>query len=164
MPNGLKRIYWDACVFISYIEQTADRIAVIDAIFHQAHSTRDVEIFTSALSTAEVAFAETERINKALDPGIEKALDDLWADPLIRLVEVNPVVGRIARDVVRTTMIEHETLGTASLRSADAVHLATAQWINADEFHTYDQRLLRHSGLLGFPILEPIVPQPRLIP
>ena len=164
MPDGLKRVYWDSCIFISYIEQTPDRIAVIDAILHQAHNARDVEIFTSVLSIAEVAFAETERINKALDPGVEMDLDRLWADPMIRLVEVNPVVCRGARDVVRTVMIRHETQEEPSLRSADAVHLATAQWINTNEFHTCDHRLLRHTGLLGFPIIEPVIPQPRLIP
>ena len=39
----------------------------------------------------------------------------------------------------------------------DAIHLATAKWLDVDEFHTYDKRLIKEglSAHLGFPIGNP---------
>ena len=44
----------------------------------------------------------------------------------------------------------------------DAIHLATAKWLGVDEFHTYDTGLHKYAANLGFKIIEPYTPQPRL--
>ena len=44
----------------------------------------------------------------------------------------------------------------------DAIHLATARRLGVQEFHTYDEKLLKYQGDLGFPIREPIAAAPEL--
>ncbi len=55
-----ERVYWDACVFLSYINGEQERLPVIDALLEESRSGK-IEIITSTVSLAEVAFAEEER-------------------------------------------------------------------------------------------------------
>lgn len=48
-----------------------------------------------------------------------------------------------------------ERLGPASLRSLDAIHLATATFLDADLVIAYDHRLLTAASELGFRTLSP---------
>ena len=55
-----------------------------------------------------------------------------------------------------------------SLRSIDAVHLATAAWLSEvgvaiDEFHTYETGLVKFSALTNIPVREPYTQQPNLL-
>ncbi len=52
--------------------------------------------------------------------------------------------------------------GWGRLSAADAIHLATAQQMAVDEFHTYDGDLLKWSGSAGFPVIEPATAQGQL--
>jgi predicted nucleic acid-binding protein len=72
---------------------------------------------------------------------------------------VPAVLGRIARyevdDVVRATAAAYPD---PSLRSLDAIHLATAQAVLGDQltaFVTYDKRLLASATALGLPVAHP---------
>lgn len=53
MPNKPTLLYWDACVFISAIQQTPERYSVLKAILDLA-KTEKVFVVTSALTIAEV--------------------------------------------------------------------------------------------------------------
>jgi predicted nucleic acid-binding protein len=70
-------------------------------------------------------------------------------------VEFYDLIGLEARALMRQGIAQ----GWGSLQPADAMHLATAKRMEVSEMHTYDERLLKWDGELGFPIREPFVAQ-----
>lgn len=75
----------------------------------------------------------------------------------MKLAEFHEVIGRDARTLMRRAIASGN-----SLKPLDAIHLATAARLKVVEFHTYDQRLFKYTGIVGFSITEPAVVQPRL--
>ncbi len=161
MPSQRQRIYWDADVWLSYINGEADRLPMLDALLADSSSPKgNIEIYTSEISGVEVAFAKSEQDNKVLDPDVEKQIDELWADrDTPKAIEYHHAIGIQARAMIR--------LGIEKgwrLKPMDAIHLATAKQCQATEFHTYDKRLLKYSNDIGFPVVEPHVIAPRMLP
>lgn len=154
MPD-LSFVYWDANVFLSYINGDAARLPDIDSLLAQSGS--DFQIITSALSVVEVAFAKIEQDGRALDDATERKIDALWepASP-VQLVEFYPLLANEARALIRQAIPRGW-----SLKPADAIHLATARRMAVTTFHTYDD-LSRYTDLVGFPIGPPQATQPRL--
>lgn len=145
-----KRYYWDSAVFVSLIEKTPKRIATIDALLDDCDAKK-IEIWTSHLTIAEVAFAKAEKDGKALDPEVEEAIKDLWhVESPIKLVEVSQPICELASSFVRRAMALELKLG-----GADAVHLATAIFVKATELHTYDKPLKRCDGVFEMNINDP---------
>jgi predicted nucleic acid-binding protein len=159
MPSPKRRIYWDAPVWLSYVNGDVDRLPTLDALLADSSSTSGaIELYTSTVSQVEVAFAKAEQDKRALDPTIEQQIDELWADrSALKLVELYETITREARQFIRLAM----TRGW-SLKPIDAIHLATAKLSQCEEFHTYDERLLRYTNDVGFPVVEPHTQQPRL--
>jgi predicted nucleic acid-binding protein len=151
MPGDPPKIYWDSCVFLSWINKTADRLHNIDALLDR--SGRDFQLVTSNLSVAEVAFAEMEKAGGALSDETMAKIDSLWLaqDSPVRLAEIHLGLCLDARDLARG-FIPHG-LG---LKGADAIHLATAKWLGVKEIHTYDTKWPRYAPMLGIPIREPL--------
>ena len=141
MPEAHRVIYWDSCVFLSYVNVYPDRMPVLDVLLDESAGGA-VKLFTSTLAHVEVAFSASEQQQEALDPQVEQQIDSLWADPeVVVSVEYHDGIGRVARRLMRSAV----KTGW-SLRPLDAIHLATAQWLcsveqGVDEFHTYDSRL-----------------------
>ncbi len=153
------RYYWDACVFLSFIEGHATRAPTIEALLDECEN-KQVEIWSSHLSIVEVAFAKSEKDSQALDPAVEKEIDNLWhPQSPIKLVEVSELVCIGARMLIRNEMLRQR-----AIRSSDAVHLATAKLVGVDEFHTYDSKLLGVGVLGTIKICEPFAVQPLLLP
>jgi predicted nucleic acid-binding protein len=50
-----------------------------------------------------------------------------------------------------------------SLKTNDAIHLATAEWVGASVMNTYDDRLYKFNDLIGIDIKAPVAEQPRLL-
>lgn len=159
MPNQRQRIYWDADVWLSYVNEIPERLPTLDGLLaDSASSNGTIELYTSALSQVEVAFGRMEQDKQALDPKIEEKIDKLWADRnAVKLVEYHDSIGIKARQFIRMA-----TVKGWSLKPMDAIHLATAKWIKAVEFHTYDTRLIRYSNEFGLPIVNPYIQQPSL--
>ncbi len=163
MPDSSPDIYWDANLFLSYINEYPDRMPTLDALLENS-AAGSIKIYTSALTRVEVAFAASEQQRRALDVQEEEKIDGLWSDPdAIDLVEYHDDIGRQARSLIRDSI----TRGW-SLKPLDAIHLATAQWLmrvgfSVSEFHTYDSTLERYGPIVGFKICQPYTPQPRMI-
>jgi predicted nucleic acid-binding protein len=150
-------IYWDACVFLHFVEATPAWMPTIDAILTEVSRTGDLVIVTSTVSVAEVAFAKIEKSGGVLDPAIVAVVDSLWADEsVVRLIELDQLIARAARDLMRRS-IEIPR----HLKPMDAIHLATAQQMKVSDLHTMDEPMKNWNDL-GFPVQDPWVAQPRL--
>lgn len=165
MADGQRNVYWDSCVFLSYINGMEERIPILESLLRSSSSASgDIKIYTSIMSKVEVAYATSERSGESLDPSVEENIDALWADTgTVISVEFHDVIATVARKLIRNALSEGW-----SLKPQDSVHLATASWlsesgIEIDEFHTYDRSLNKYSSILGFKILEPNTPQPNLL-
>lgn len=137
-PSPRLLYYWDANVFIDYLEETPARIADIEAVIEEVQRNQASAIYTSALSIVEVAFLSTEKNTRILDPSSLARINALWTARHIQVVEFNPIIANLARDLMRAGIIN-----SFKLKPYDATHLATAQWLIANriiltEFHTYD--------------------------
>ena len=164
MPETPERIYWDSCLFLAYVNEEPGRVDVVSDLLASS-STGELTVYTSDLSRVEVAFATLEREQKVLSRDIEARIDRLWEGEVAMTVEFNAAIARLARSFIRQAV----TVGR-SLKPYDATHLATAQWlsdngIHIDQFHTFETRLDWLNGRegVGFRILRPYTPTPRLI-
>jgi predicted nucleic acid-binding protein len=98
----------------------------------------------NVVATSQLAIVEVARACKLANPSPEVALE---ADRLLSscmLVSVSSQLLRAARE-----------LTSATVRSLDAIHLATALRIEADELLAYDQRLLAAAGERGLRLASP---------
>lgn len=161
-----RNVYWDANVFLHYVNGTAEHLPVLEALLRSSASPNgDVAIYTSALSKVEVSFGEVEKTQQRPIPEISARIDTLWSDPdAIQLVDLHEVIGQEATRLMRASLPQG-----GGLRPNDAIHLATAQWlcdtgVKIDELHTYDRRLMRHSGGVGFTLCAPHTAQLSFMP
>lgn len=159
MPEGKKRVYWDANVFLSYINRHPERIADLDAFFAEAAKPGSgLEIVTSVFSVVEVAFAAQEQLQRALDAETENKIDALWADSeVIKIVEFHEATALAARGLMRDAIQRGW-----QLKPNDAIHLATAMRLLVAEFHTYEPGLDKYAELIGRLICRPYVQQGQL--
>lgn len=155
MPD---RVYWDACVFLDYLNETPERIDVIDELLAMSKAG-NIQIYTATVSIVEVAFASVER-GQPLDAAAEGRIDSFWADrDAIQLIDVHTLIEREARALIRVGL----PTGWTGLGAMDAIHLAAAKSLNLPEFHTYDvARLQRYEAITGMRIIEPYLAQQRL--
>ena len=136
---------------------------ILDALLEES-ANGSIKLYTSVLSCVEVAFSASEQKRMALDEATEQRIDSLWTGPgAVELVEYHDGIGRIARSLMRDAITT-----SWSLKPFDAIHLATAQWLSTvgltvDEFHTYDNNLTKYGSIVGFSIMEPYAPQPRML-
>ena len=147
--------YWDANIFLSYVNGMPDRVPIIDDYFSRARRG-ECQIFTSTWSITEVAFETSEKGKRILSQDIEKKIDSLWADrSVIKLIEVSPYLQREARRLMRDGIPKGW-----SLKPVDAVHLASAvsDMVKGSEFHTYDN-LKKYEAITGLKIGPPNPPQ-----
>lgn len=158
MPDEVRRLYWDSCVFLSYVDGNADRAPTLEAILEEARQGK-VEIVTSTASVTEVAFGSVEMDRRALDPEIQALIEGFWVpDSPVRLAEVSVLVVEGARDLMRTAI----PAGTKVPKPMDAIHVATALRLKVNEFHTYDEPLLKIARRAGLTSAVPNTPSPPL--
>lgn len=149
MPEIGKKVYWDACTFLSFIEGTPDRADDVRAVFEEAIN-KEIVLYTSAISITEVAFVAAERRGD-LDEKVEHAIDRLWqAASSVRVVEYTPLVAYEARRLLRLKLERR-----IPLKPLDAIHIATAVRMKVDVLHTYDGNMKKWAGPTGMKIIAP---------
>lgn len=134
------RVYLDSSALIKRAIDEPES-AALEAALSNYSGDRDI-LFASALATIEVSRA------------IRSRLDEVPPATLNALIE--GALGGVAECVVSSQVVGVALrLGPTSLRSLDAIHLATASIVAADVIIAYDTQLLRAAGELGFRTLSP---------
>lgn len=159
MPADQIRVYADACVFIAFVGNEESRADIVQAVLDDARNRR-IELLTSVLSIAEVAFAANDSTG-VVSPEDERAIDQLWvpASP-ITLVDISETVTRTARSLIRQARVD----GGGGVRSADALHLASAQLHGCSRFFTFEKASTRArwNQLVDATVEEPFTDFPQL--
>lgn len=131
------RVYADSSALIKRSVQEAESDALEEAL--QGYVARDAAIVSSSLAWIEINRALRTRLDTGVDSedGIRNAVDLALSGVAERLIsgEVISLAKRVA---------------PPRLRTVDAIHVATAILLDADEVLAYEDRLIeacRHNGL-----------------
>jgi predicted nucleic acid-binding protein len=139
-----KRFAWDACVWIALIQQERIRDTNGRIIEDRYVMCRDVilaaEVGQCEIVTSALCYAEVCKNNDVLDKDEDKVAA-FFENDYVLSVSLDRAVGEKARTLMMS--------GAAKLKPADACHLATALIANADEMHTFDDRILALDGRVG---------------
>lgn len=130
------KIYWDSCAWIGLINGEPDKLPALHAVY--GHARRGlIEIWSSTMAVVEAnRLASEMQMQKPIPPASLDKLDGLLFQPFVKLINLDQIVAKRARKVIRET----PKLG----KKADAVHLASAIIWNVPIFHTYDRDDLTH--------------------
>ncbi len=153
-------MYWDSCTFLGLINTEAEKHRDSKGVWDLAIQG-EVEIYTSFFTLAEVFKAKCEGTAKPLEENEEDKIAAFFASDVIIGVPVDRRTAELARKLMR----KHP----CCKKPTDAVHLATAIFMNVDEMHTYDASdLLSLSGKVArqdgemLVICSPVVQEPEL--
>ena len=147
-------IYWDSDAFLGWLQAEPEKVDLCRGTLERAKEGEAL-IVTSALTIAEVLWMRNA-------PQITKDKADIlrkfFRHSYIRVRNVTRTIAEDAQDLVWNN----------GIRPKDAIHVATALSAKASVLETFDDNLLRKSGLIGAPplvIRKPIAPrQARLFP
>jgi hypothetical protein len=167
MPSNPREYsYWDSGVILDYLQANPERIHILDVLIDNITNGKYPPIITSTLAQTEVAFFDEEGFNHKPNLAIENVINIFWANSkLVKLVEVNSAITLLARSLIRQSLALNQP-NIRVLKSADAIHLASAQWLLKEgvivqEFFTYDDKMLKSAnalykvGILSFEAHEP---------
>lgn len=139
--------YWDACIFLAWLKDEERKLGEMDGVrdIIQRMKRRDARIMTSVLTVVEVLTAK-------IPVGIDTSFKDLLKRTNRQSMDIR--VASLAHDLRNFYVTQGQ-----SLKSPDAIHLATAINYRADEFHTFDGQLLAMSENVGGHKLIVCMPQ-----
>ncbi len=139
------RVYFDSSALVKRAVGEPESPALLDAI--DRYAADGVGLSTSTLASIELHRA----VRLRLDGESPFEVVGLIEFALSGLLEY-PITEQVASIASR--------LGPFSLRSLDAIHLATASLMSADLVCAYDNRLLLAASELGFRTISPGVVSP----
>ena len=94
--GAIKRIYWDACVWISLLNEQPGKMECCLDIIKQAREGK-LEIWTSSLNLAEVFKARCDGAALALEQERDRQFEEYIEQPFVEEVQVDHEVGVEAR-------------------------------------------------------------------
>ena len=131
MTNKPKIICWETNCFLALFNKEQGRVDICNAIIDAAKKG-EVELYTSLMSYCECAKIRDEYASEA-----EEIITSFFKHKYIIPVAIDIKVSRITRSLVRDYNMDVR----------DAIHLATAISIKADELQTWDgDDLLKLNG------------------
>lgn len=134
------RIYVDSSALIKRAIREKESSALIDTVDQWV--TEQSVLYSSTLAWIEVSRIVRSRLDGEPPAEIVQSIENAVAG--IAECRITEPVSEIAR-----------RLGPSTLRSLDAIHLATATLLGADLFCAYDKRLLVAASELGFRTISP---------
>ena len=145
--------YWDTCLFLAWLKDEERRTGEMDGVrdIIQRMKRRDARVMTSVLTSVEVLAA---RIPVGIDSPFKGLLKR------VSQVSMDIRVASLAHD-----LRNHYAMAGRSLKTPDAIHLATAIHYRVDEFHTFDDQLISLSGNVGghkLAVCKPVTIAPQL--
>ena len=99
--TSVPRYYWDACIFLSHLEDDPARVSHIESMLSKA-AEGDIQLFTSTLSVTEVAYTSYEKQRRVLRRAEEDRIEAMWQSPVM-LVEFHRRVATEARSLIRAS-------------------------------------------------------------
>lgn len=131
--TGGSLYYWDTCMFLAWLNDEARKSGEMDGVREVIGRARkrEARIMTSVLTSVEVLSAK-----------IPAGLDVLVIDLLKRVnrVNVDAKVATIAHEIRNFHAPRPQEFAGKTLSTPDAIHLATAIFYRADEFHPFDEK------------------------
>ncbi len=137
--TAVRQRLWDANVVLDYLSGNQNVQPDCDLILNQAQQGQ-IEIVVSTIAEAEVAYLP------GLSPADSEAkIREFFSRDYIVIATFDSPIARIAR-IARRLIRDYK-----GLRSADAVHWATAVRFHIPILETTDPDLLKHTGKEGNP-------------
>ncbi|MGB7291959.1 MAG: type II toxin-antitoxin system VapC family toxin [Thermodesulfobacteriota bacterium] len=144
-------IYTDTSVFMSYFNEVADRVGIIESYFDKINNSQEDILVTSSLTKVEISWIETNQYDLTLSDDDKERLDNYWKDNnLIEIIDFSDAIADIARDIMR-----YAKKNGWKARTMDSIHLASAKWINAIGFISYDDDFKKYEKYLSIQVHEP---------
>jgi predicted nucleic acid-binding protein len=165
MPGSNPLYYWDTNLFIAWIQDEQRPTGEMDGLREVIERVRRREamIMTSVITTTEV-------LQSKLPAGVATLVSGLMKR--IQRKSMDTKIADLAHDLRDYYAIRSAQFDGKLLSVPDAIHLATAIFYRADEFHTFDSSNGRKSlGLLplsgnvaghGLKICKPTAKNPQL--
>lgn len=158
MTSKPRRIYWDSCVYIDFLQQDPDRYDTLREIIQEAKDG------TVVLVASAMVLAEVTKLTDSPKPIEDQAaiIQEFFEHKFIQPRNVDRGIAEKAADLCRTH----------GLKPPDAIHVITALRCGCECLQTYDgkarggahksgKKLLSFDGKIGSPPLR--IEEPRTI-
>jgi predicted nucleic acid-binding protein len=133
MPTGKPIIYWDSCVFLSWIKDEKRPNDEMDGVNEVAQNVFKDHVI---LLTSDITIGEI--LDSTLDDVAKQKLKDIFKRRNCRSVAADRRVNSLASEIRDYYQQQKTTDYLPTLTLPDAIHLATAIIYSASEFHTFD--------------------------
>lgn len=146
---AIKMVYWDANLFHAVFGREKDRFEICEHIEKQAQKG-NVHIYTSTVTFAEVVWVKAivdgkGKLNK-LSPDHEPIIQKYFSKSYIRPINCDRQIAELSRELMWKY---------AKLKPKDAIHVASAVFLQVDVMHSFDDDdLIPLDGKVGNPPLK----------